>query len=359
MSEGSQRDPADGQPPGFGAIGPQGNKERVADPASTADDAAGGTALAVQGPEEPEIPRHFSRREVLKIGGLLGLGAAVGVGMVAGSRARSAPSTPQGQATIRQLPAPPSGAFGDAEDPLLVMQRDLVRAMAKPREQRRWTMVIDTRKCVGCMACTVGCVAENKLPPGVVYRPVVTEEVGQYPNLGIRFTPRPCMQCDEPPCTPVCPVRATWKGPDGVVVIDYDRCIGCRYCLTACPYGARTSDFGLSYVDDTAEGAPGGDDRPLQGRPAPWETLPNYEYAKSWDRTGGGSPVGNARKCHFCLHRLEEGLLPMCVTTCIGRATYFGDGNDPEALVSKLAVLPDAEVLLPEKGTHPRVYYLR
>jgi molybdopterin-containing oxidoreductase family iron-sulfur binding subunit len=249
--------------------------------------------------------------------------------------------------------------FEGAEDPLVVMQRDLVRAMAKPREQRRWMMVIDTRKCVGCMGCTIGCVAENKLPPGVVYRPVVTEEVGNYPNLGIRFTPRPCMQCDEPPCVPVCPARATWKGPDGVVVIDYDRCIGCRYCLTACPYGARTSDFGLSYVEHAAEGAPSGDGRPLEGTPAAWEILPNHEYGKSWSRVDGGSPVGNARKCHFCLHRLEVGQLPMCATTCIGRATYFGDGNDPDALVTKLSVLPNADVLLPEKGTHPRVYYLR
>jgi molybdopterin-containing oxidoreductase family iron-sulfur binding subunit len=310
-------------------------------------------------PGEAEPSKQFSRREALKIGGLLGLGVAVGVGMVAGSREQSPPTTPEGEATIRDLAGPPAAAYGEAEDPLIVMQRDLVRAMAKPREQRGWKMVIDTRKCVGCMACTVGCVAENKLPPGVVYRPVVTEEVGDYPNLGIRFTPRPCMQCDEPPCTPVCPVRATWKGPDGVVVIDYDRCIGCRYCLTACPYGARTSDFGLSYVEHAAEGAPRGDDRPLQGTPAAWEVLPNNEYSKSWSRVGGKSPVGNARKCHFCLHRLEVGQLPTCVTTCLGRATYFGDGNDPDALVSKLSVLPNAQVLLPEKGTHPRVYYLR
>jgi len=315
--------------------------------------------------EEPLPPaaaeglKEWSRREVIKMGGLLGLGVAVGVGVVAVSREQGPPGTPEGDTTVRKLPAPPPAAFGDAEDPLLGMQRDLVRAMAKPREQRQWMMVIDTRKCVGCMGCTIGCVAENKLPPGVVYRPVLTKEVGSYPNLGIRFTPRPCMQCDEPPCVPVCPARATWKGPDGVVVIDYDRCIGCRYCLTACPYGARTSDFGLSYVEHAAEGAPTGDSRPLEGTPAAWEVLPSHEYGKSWSRADGGSPVGNARKCHFCLHRLEVGQLPVCTTTCIGRATYFGDGNDPEALVTKLSVLPNADVLLPEKGTHPRVYYLR
>ena len=165
--------------------------------------------------EEPLPPaaaeglKEWSRREVIKMGGLLGLGVAVGVGVVAVSREQGPPGTPEGDTTVRKLPAPPPAAFGDAEDPLLGMQRDLVRAMAKPREQRQWMMVIDTRKCVGCMGCTIGCVAENKLPPGVVYRPVLTKEVGSYPNLGIRFTPRPCMQCDEPPCVPVCPARAT------------------------------------------------------------------------------------------------------------------------------------------------------
>src|SRR3990172_2829398 len=74
----------------------------------------------------------------------------------------------------------------------------MVKAMAKPVEKRHWIMVIDTRKCIGCHACTIGCVAENKLPPGVVYRPVTTQEFGEYPNVQIRFLPRPCMQCDNP-----------------------------------------------------------------------------------------------------------------------------------------------------------------
>src|SRR3990172_3554784 len=119
---------------------------------------------------------------------------------------------------------------GTREDPLLRMQADLKRALKKPVEQRRWVMVIDLRKCAGCSACTVACISENKLPPGVVYRPVMDEEFGTYPNVTRRFLPRPCMQCDSPPCVPVCPVNATHKGEDGIVVIDYERCIGCRYC---------------------------------------------------------------------------------------------------------------------------------
>lgn len=228
-------------------------------------------------------------------------------------------------------------------------------------------MIIDQRKCVGCHACTVGCIAENKLPPGVVYRPVTIEESGVFPNTRLKFTPRPCMQCEEPPCVPVCPVDATWRRPDGITIVDYDACIGCRYCLTACPYGARTSDFGEHYTAGAAVGAPVGEAAPLSGARAPandWEGRPNHELGKSWDRDAHGlpgthaSPMGNARKCHFCLHRLEAGMLPMCATTCIGRATYFGDANDPRSLVTELLQQNNTHTLLPHKGTKPRVFYI-
>lgn len=119
------------------------------------------------------------------------------------------------------------------------MMAELHKAMQKPVEQRRWVMVIDLRKCTGCQACNVACIAENQLPPGVVYRPVIDEELGTYPNVSIRSMPRPCMQCENPPCVPVCPVTATWQRPDGIVDIDYEQCIGCRYCMTACPYHAH------------------------------------------------------------------------------------------------------------------------
>ena len=109
------------------------------------------------------------------------------------------------------------------ENLLVRMQEDIRRALEKPEGERRWGMVIDTRKCVGCHACTVSCVAENKLPPGVVYRPVLDQEIGEYPNVTRRFMPRPCMQCEEPPCVHVCPVNATYTRPDGIVAIDYER----------------------------------------------------------------------------------------------------------------------------------------
>ncbi len=299
----------------------------------------------------------LNRREFVKSGALVGAGlAGVAVAMVK-DRLSPAPTDPTGSGTVRHLPVLDNVAQRPDEDVLLRMQRDLKRAMAKPVEQRRWVMVIDQRKCVGCHSCTIGCVAENKLPPGVVYRPVVTEESGEFPNINLKFTPRPCMQCDAPPCVPVCPVKATWKRPDGIVTIDYDACIGCRYCLTACPYGARTSDFGLHYTD--ADGGSNAQSSATLGEDASaWEKQPNHEYAKNWTRNGHESPVGNARKCHFCLHRLEVGELPMCATTCIGRATYFGDHDDPDALVSELIARNNVHTLLPHKGTRPRVYYI-
>ncbi len=257
------------------------------------------------------------------------------------------------------MPAPQFSVSSEAnEDVLVTMQRELARALAKPMSERRWGMVIDTRKCVGCSSCTVGCVMENKLPPGVVYRPVIDMEVGSYPNVVRKFLPRPCMQCENPPCVPVCPVAATYKREDGIVAIDYDVCIGCRYCITACPYQARTFDFGESWTGNAASGKEAALALDEAHR---YEAEPSNEYGKIWNRAEGPipqSPVGNARKCQFCAHRLAEGMLPMCVSTCIGRATFFGDLNDPKSIVSRLVARNDAVRLKEELGTRPKVHYL-
>lgn len=293
-------------------------------------------------------PTRISRRNFIKVIGVAGAALAshplLRRRSVAASRLAS---------DVSELPAPPKNV---QEDVLLRMQEELARALKKTPAERRWVMVIDLRKCVGCHACTVSCIAENKLPPGVVYRPVIEKEIGTYPNVSRLFMPRPCMQCEKPPCTPVCPVNATYTNEEGVVVIDYEQCIGCRACITACPYGARTSDFGYTYTQETpvSEGL-------ILGREKAddYERASNFEYGKGYDRPGThGSPIGNARKCHFCLHRLHEGLLPACVTTCIGRATLFGDANDPDSLVAEMISKPNVMVLKEELGTKPRVYYL-
>ena len=213
-----------------------------------------------------------------------------------------------------------------------------------PSKGVRWGMVIDLAKCVGCDTCTVSCKSENRTPPGVSYNVVIEQEIGVFPNLGKVNLPRPCMQCDKPPCAQVCPVRATYKLENGIVAIDYDRCIGCRYCIVACPYGARSFDFGESYEQEMI----GFDDI----------TAPDYGVDRG-EREKGKTPQGVVRKCTFCMHRLERGEEPACVETCIGDARYFGDFNDPNSVVSKLAASPRAFRLKEELGTEPRVVYLR
>jgi len=242
------------------------------------------------------------------------------------------------------------------EDPLVRMQADLKKTLAT-KGPVRWGMVIDQSKCIGCHACTVACVSENTLPPGVVYRPVIDSEKGTFPHVTRTFLPRPCMQCANPPCVPVCPVTATWKDDNtGVTVVDYERCIGCRACLKACPYAARTTDFGELYTAacPSASTVLVGRQRAAEG----YERMTAAEYDKNWGQRGRRSPVGNARKCHFCLHRVRKGILPSCVTGCIGRATIFGDLNDKGSLVSRLAVSPRAFKLKPHLGTKPQVTYL-
>ena len=208
----------------------------------------------------------------------------------------------------------------------------------------RWGMVIDLQKCVGCDSCTVACKAENRTPPGVSYNVVMEEEHGEFPEVTRTNIPRPCMQCENPPCVQVCPVSATYKMDNGVVNIDYDRCIGCRYCMIACPYGARYFDFGENYDDEVDE--------------AGEVTSPEYGVDRG-KREGDASPVGNVRKCSFCTHRLERGEEPACVETCVGDARNMGDLDDPDSEVSEMADSSRAFQLKESEGTDPNVYYLK
>src|SRR3990170_3350166 len=131
-----------------------------------------------------------------------------GVGTLAAAAvAAGTPGRTEAAPALAPLPVLPQGG---PENLLLRMQADVQRAMKKPIDQRRWAMAIDVRKCVGCSACTVACAVENKLPPGVFYRPVLEETTREYPDVRRRFFPRPCMQCTEPPCIPVCPVSVTY-----------------------------------------------------------------------------------------------------------------------------------------------------
>ena len=283
--------------------------------------------------EEERIQNKISRKDFLKLGSL------AGIALVTSGLPKTVLASDGAKIDVSKT------KWKEGDDILLRMQDDLSRALAKPQEERKWAMVIDLHKCVGCFACTIACKAENVLPPNVVYRRVLDLETGRYPSLRRDFVPLLCNHCEDAPCVTACPVKATKKRQDGIVDMDYEKCIGCRACLNACPYGARQSDFGQFYTDKTPS---------LQD----YEMRPAYEYKKEWPRKKGKSPIGNARKCHFCIHRIERGILPACVATCIGKATYFGDKEDAQSLVTGLLQRNKVTRLKENLGTKPGVYYI-
>lgn len=219
--------------------------------------------------------------------------------------------------------------------------------------RRRYGMVIDTRRCVGCRACMIACKAENKTPRGISYTVVVDHVIEPRIDEKPLFMTKPCFHCETPPCVDLCPVSATFKRrQDGIVVVDYDRCMGCRYCMTACPYSARWFDFDENY--------------PAVEACTPYASAPSPEYNQFRVRQRGKSPVGNVRKCTFCMHLQDEngeydrgsGRWPACAKTCTGHAIHFGDLADPESDVYSLLRQRTAVRLKEELGTQPNVYYL-
>ena len=213
---------------------------------------------------------------------------------------------------------------------------------AEGESPHRWAMVIDQAKCTGCGYCTEACRAHNDVPPGIEWNTVV--QSGQLGGEPV-YLPRPCMHCEHAPCVEVCPVKATTRRADGVVVMDYDRCIGCRYCEVACPYGARAFN---------------------------WEAFagPNPAVPKWGEPEVPRRPRGVVEKCTFCIQRIDRGLAlgqtpgvdatatPACVVVCPVGARVFGDLADPNSVVSQWLASQPSFRLREDLGTAPRVYYL-
>lgn len=207
-------------------------------------------------------------------------------------------------------------------------------------------MVIDLKQCVGCTGCTVSCKAEHSLPPGMLWARVLFKESGEYPAVQRSILPVLCNHCRDAACVKVCPTGATEKREDGLVTIDYSKCMGCRYCMMACPYGARHFNDKLRYFF------------PGQG-PTPYEEIGYREQQ-----------VGVVMKCNFCQERIDKAAgngqrpgvdrdaTPACVNNCIGKARFFGDLDDPNSEVSQLIRVRNGLQLHQELGTDPSVYYL-
>ena len=237
----------------------------------------------------------------------------------------------------------------EASNDTIRMVQDLQAALTRPIETRRWGMLIDTRRCIGCHACSAACIAQNGLPVGVMYRQVPEVESGHYPAVQRFFMPTNCMQCEHAPCikaaNAVVP-RAMKRRPDGIVTIDYARMKGravFRAAKRACPYaGALKYDTGRNWTAGTPA---------LQ----PYETLPAREYGRTWSRA---NTKGATRKCHFCIDRIDAGMLPACVSTCTGQAMHFGDLNDAGSLIAERVLATETIRIEHGAGTSPRVIYV-
>ncbi len=200
-------------------------------------------------------------------------------------------------------------------------------------------LVINQKRCIGCQACALSCKMSNNVPDGMMWNRVLSVNadhmdgaVGTFPSLSREYLPIACQHCENPACQKVCPTGATYKDDKGRVLIDYDKCIGCRMCMAACPYNARVFNWnepvrqvGFDYGDK---------DVPARGK-------------------------GIMEKCTLCHERADRGEEPMCVVNCPMRARVYGDLDDPNSEASKLVREGGTYTLLEEKGTRPQVHYIK
>lgn len=178
--------------------------------------------------------------------------------------------------------------------------------------EKRYGLAIDARKCIDCEACVVACRAENGVPLAHSRNWINEERRGAWPKLLAAFEPEQCHHCTDPACVRVCPTGASRQRPDGIVVVDQADCVGCRYCIVACPYDARF------FREDR----------------------------------------GVVEKCDLCAHRVDRGEIPACVETCPSKARIFGDFNDPSGKIHETLAKRNYRVKKPEAGTGPQIFYL-
>lgn len=213
----------------------------------------------------------------------------------------------------------------------------------------QWGMLINLNKCIGCYACMLACKQEHFLPPKMFWGRVLVGEIGKFPAVRKQIYPVLCNHCKDAACVNVCPTGASVRRDDGIVLIDHDKCVGCRYCMMACPYQQRSF-----YGDEKRQYFPGQE-------LTEWEIIGRKMYPLQ---------KGTVVKCNFCAERIDGGrkqglkpgldreATPACVIACPAKARYFGDLNDPASEVSRLVIERKASQLGPEYSTNPSVYYV-
>ena len=201
----------------------------------------------------------------------------------------------------------------------------------------RYGMVIDLKRCSGCKTCSVVCKVANNIPNDIIWNRVLTEggnapdtAGGTWDNPEMQHWPVACQHCQNAACQRVCPTGATYKDDKGRVEIDYDKCIGCRMCMAACPYNARNFN---------------------------WQTPVRVTGANYGDAEVPVRPKGVAEKCTLCKERTDRGEEPMCVVCCPAHARIFGDLDDPDSEISQTILNRKAWTLLESQGTRPSVHY--
>ena len=276
--------------------------------------------------------REFLRAGLLAAGGLtagaVGADRLMSDGVVEGSPGATATLalTPDGELVVR--PSTDHAASVTSEE------------ARRGVPGRRWVMVVDLAACDGCGQCALACAKNHFIPPDREYLRIF--KMQDSPDMAPYWFPRPCFHCDNPPCTRVCPVGATFKREDGIVLIDNERCIGCRFCMAACPYSVRV--FNWSRPNDPPEARARG-------------------YSPEW---GYPRRVGTVEKCDFCPDMAREGKLPHCAGRCPMGAIWFGDENDDAVTNSSGKTVRLSKMLrdragfryMEELGTKPRVFYL-
>ncbi len=280
-----------------------------------------------------------SRRNFLKFGLLAGGATLTGLGL----KNTLFASPPETGTKVKVLTA--DGKMVEVDSSMIAHPSEEKLAEFSIREGvpgKKFIMVIDLARCANARKCVSGCQSMHNLLPPIEYIKVKrmqdTEITAPY------WFPQTCYQCDNPPCTKVCPVDATFKRSDGIVAIDSDRCIGCKFCMAACPYSARTFNFGR-----------------------PEQVAYNEEHAKDLNKCGAtkSGTEGTVSKCDFCPDSSAKGILPACVTECPNGVIFFGDEME-DAVTNGEETFRLSELLkkragyrqFEELGTKPRVYYL-